>query len=53
MPEPLTAILIAAGLSLIAWLLFRPKGGLVPRWRRASQITDRVLLEDALKHIQR
>jgi DtxR family Mn-dependent transcriptional regulator len=53
MPEPLTAILIAAGLSLIAWLLFRPKGGLVPRWRRARQITDRVLLEDALKHIQR
>ena len=53
MPEPLIAILIAATITLIAWLLFRPKNGLVPRWRRARQITDRVLLEDALKHIQR
>jgi DtxR family Mn-dependent transcriptional regulator len=53
MPEPLIAIFIAAGVSLIAWLLFRPKIGLVPRWRKARLITDRVLLEDALKHIQR
>ena len=53
MPEPLIAILIAATITLIAWLLFRPKNGLVPRWRKARQITDRVLLEDALKHIQR
>jgi DtxR family Mn-dependent transcriptional regulator len=53
MPEPLIAILIAATITLIAWLLFRPQNGLVPRWRKARQITDRVLLEDALKHIQR
>lgn len=53
MPEPLIALLIAATITLIAWLLFRPKNGLVPRWRKARQITDRVLLEDALKHIQR
>lgn len=53
MPEPLIAILIAATITLIAWLLFRPKSGLVPRWRKARQITDRVLMEDALKHIQR
>ena len=53
MPEPLTTILIAAAITLIAWLLFRPKIGMVPRWRKARQITDRVLLEDALKHIQR
>jgi DtxR family Mn-dependent transcriptional regulator len=53
MSEPLIAILIAAVLTLIAWLLFRPQEGLVPRWRRARQITTRVLLEDALKHIQR
>ncbi len=53
MPEPLIAILIAATITLIAWLLFRPKNGLVPRWRKARQITDRVLMEDALKHIQR
>jgi DtxR family Mn-dependent transcriptional regulator len=53
MPEPLIAILIAATITLIAWLLFRPQNGLVPRWRKARQSTDRVLLEDALKHIQR
>jgi len=53
MPEPLIALLIAATITLIAWLLFRPKSGLVPRWRKARQITERVLMEDALKHIQR
>jgi DtxR family Mn-dependent transcriptional regulator len=53
MPEPLIAILIAAALTIFAWLLFRPQEGLVPRWRKARQITNRVLLEDALKHIQR
>lgn len=53
MPEPLIAILIAVGLFVIAWLLFRPQEGLVPRWRKARQFTNRVMLEDALKHIQR
>ncbi len=53
MPEPLIAILIAIAITLIAWFLFRPQLGLIPRWRKARQITDRVLLEDALKHIQR
>lgn len=53
MPEPLITILITVSLVFIGWLLFWPKTGLVPRWRKARQITDRVLLEDALKHIQR
>ncbi|UCF28227.1 MAG: metal-dependent transcriptional regulator [Chloroflexota bacterium] len=53
MPEPLLAIFIAAALVLIGWLFFWPKTGLIPRWRKARQITNRVLLEDALKHIQR
>jgi len=53
MPEPLIAILIAVGIALIAWFFFRPQDGLVPRWRKARQFTNRVLLEDALKHIQR
>lgn len=52
-PDPLIAILVAASITLIAWLLFRPRQGLIPRWRRSRQITERVLLEDALKHIQR
>jgi DtxR family Mn-dependent transcriptional regulator len=53
MPEPLIAILLAAGLTFIAWILFRPQEGLVPRWQKARQVTNRVLLEDALKHVQR
>lgn len=53
MPEPLIAILVAAALTIITWLLFRPREGLVPRWRKARQVTNRVLLEDALKHVQR
>lgn len=53
MPEPLIAILIAFGLAVIAWLVFRPQEGLLPRWRKARQVTNRVLLEDALKHLQR
>lgn len=53
MPDPLFAILIAAGLTLLAWFLFRPGEGIVLRWRRARRVTERVLLEDALKHIQR
>ncbi len=53
MQEPLIALLIAIVLALIAWLLFRPQQGLVPRWQKARQLTNRVLLEDALKHIQR
>lgn len=53
MPDPLIAILIAAAIAAIGWILFQPSNGLIPRWRKARQITDRVLLEDALKHIQR
>ena len=53
MPQPLIAILIAAAITIIAWLLFRPQAGLVPRWRKARQSSNRVLQEDALKHIQR
>lgn len=53
MPNPLFALLIAAIITAIIWILFRPNNGLVPRWRRARQVTERVLLEDALKHIQR
>jgi DtxR family Mn-dependent transcriptional regulator len=53
MPNPLIALLIAVAIAALIWILFRPNEGLVPRWRRARQISERVLLEDALKHIQR
>jgi DtxR family Mn-dependent transcriptional regulator len=53
MPDPLIAILIAVVLILAAWILFHPQNGLLPRWRKSRRVTDKVLLEDALKHIQR
>jgi DtxR family Mn-dependent transcriptional regulator len=53
MADPLIAILIASGFAVIALLLFRPQEGLVPHWRKARKVTNRVLLEDALKHLQR
>lgn len=53
MPDPLIALLVAVVLFLAFWFLFHPQNGLLPRWRKARQVTERVLLEDALKHIQR
>jgi len=53
MPDPLIALLIAGLIAALGWFLFRPNNGLVPRLRKARQINERVLLEDALKHIQR
>jgi DtxR family Mn-dependent transcriptional regulator len=53
MTDPLIAILIALLLAALGLLLFRPSTGLIPRWQRARQLTERVLIEDALKHIYR
>ncbi len=53
MPDPLIALLIAAFLAGLGLLLFLPKRGLIPRWQRGRQMTERVLIEDALKHIYR
>jgi Mn-dependent DtxR family transcriptional regulator len=36
------------GLALLLLL----RGGLLPRWRRARRLSSRVLVEDALKHVQ-
>ncbi|HRX02722.1 MAG TPA: iron dependent repressor, metal binding and dimerization domain protein [Anaerolineae bacterium] len=51
MIDPLIALLIAGLLAGITVLLFWPERGLVIRWRRSRQISERVLAEDALKHI--
>jgi len=51
MPEPLLYLLAFALVTAIGLLLFWPERGLFPRWQRARQITERVLIEDALKHI--
>ena len=53
MLDPLIAILIAAFLAAFILLIFLPKRGLLARWRRARQMSERVLVEDALKHIYR
>jgi DtxR family Mn-dependent transcriptional regulator len=53
MPDPRIALLIAASLAALGLLLFLPKRGLIPRWRRGRQMTERVLIEDALKHLYR
>jgi DtxR family Mn-dependent transcriptional regulator len=51
MPNPFIAfavgLLFVAGSALIFW----PNAGLSSRWRRARRVTQRVLSEDALKHI--
>lgn len=51
MPEPLIALAVALVLIFIALGLFYPRRGLIPRWRRARQQTERIRVEDALKHI--
>ena len=47
MPDPLIALLIAAILAGLGLLLFLPKRGLIPRWQRGRQMTERVLIEGA------
>lgn len=53
MPDPLLSLGVAFLLFLVVALLFWPERGLWPRWRRARQMTTRVLTEDALKHIHK
>ncbi len=51
MPDPLTSLLIAAGLTALTLFVFWPNSGPYWRWQRAREMTERVLIEDALKHI--
>lgn len=51
MPDPLIALLIAAGLFVLGLIFFFPERGFYWRWRRAGELTERVMREDALKHI--
>jgi len=52
MPDPLISLLSAAILAAIGSAIFWPERGLYWRWQRANEMTERVLTEDALKHIQ-
>ena len=51
MPNPLIALLIAALLTAVGLWFFWPERGLFWRWQRANEMTERVVSEDALKHI--
>lgn len=51
MVDPGLALLVFAALSGLAGLLFWPRRGLLARLVRTSRMTERVLLEDALKHV--
>lgn len=53
MPDPLLPLLVAAFAFLLVLIFFYPERGLMPRWRRAERLSERVQVEDALKHLQR
>lgn len=51
MPAPLIALLVTALLIILAFLLFRPERGIIPRYRNTRYLSSRIYSEDALKHI--
>jgi len=51
MVDPLIALFIAAGITILLMALFWPRRGLVSRWQQAQRMTMRVRSEDALKHL--
>lgn len=51
MVDPALALTVFAASLAIAGLLFWPTHGLVARLGRMSELSERVLLEDALKHV--
>lgn len=51
MVDPLISLLIAVFLTAVGLWLFWPESGLFWRWRHDQQLTERVLREDALKHV--
>lgn len=52
MPDPLISLAIAAALIALGTIAFWPDRGLYWRWQRTNQISERVHIEDALKHLQ-
>lgn len=51
MVDPTVALAIFAALLVLGALLFWPRWGLVLRLQRLSRLSERVLREDALKHV--
>jgi DtxR family Mn-dependent transcriptional regulator len=51
MPDPLLSLVVAAALGGALALCFWPERGLFWRWQRTRQMTERVRIEDGLKHL--
>ncbi len=51
MVDPALALIVFGALAALLALLLWPRYGVVPRMRRMSHLSERVLLEDALKHV--
>jgi len=53
LPDPLITLLITGALGAVTAALLWPGWGLVARLRRARRLSDRVAVEDALKHVRK
>jgi len=53
MLEPLKLLLIAGMIGGLLCVLFWPERGLLVRWARQRRCSERIRIEDALKHIQK
>ena len=51
MPDPALALVVFGTLAAAAAAAFWPRIGLAPRLRRLLRLSERVLLEDAVKHV--
>ena len=51
MYNPMMALLIGIVLLTVVLVFIWPRAGVIARWRRLRQVTDRVRREDAIKHI--
>ncbi|MEZ4708740.1 MAG: metal-dependent transcriptional regulator [Caldilineaceae bacterium] len=51
MGDPAILLIISLAFIAVGLWLFWPDRGIFWRWQRARQMTERVLIEDALKHI--
>ena len=51
MTDPLLALAAFGALFAVGAVLFWPRHGVVMRVRRLARLSERVLLEDALKHV--
>jgi|WetSurMetagenome_2_1015567.scaffolds.fasta_scaffold52509_1 DtxR family transcriptional regulator, Mn-dependent transcriptional regulator len=51
LPDPAAALTVFAALVLLSALVFWPERGVAARFRRLTDLSDRVRLEDAVKHL--